>query len=471
MTKDDPFLQQLISAFDSKAQWYETEVMAKILDEYRSFLSVVQNLISLLQKKGYIQPDPYKLETKISDISVPSDAHFLDSERASVLGARLSEYESMLDFVCNMFKFSLANLTVDRIKKFLALNSFISWTALTPSSPRSNTRALGEIVSDFKASNDPLSASVANESVSQCGKLTSSINSLLKDVTDFQKEVFKMDIRKKVYPLASFSMESASADMSDAFQQIKRGFSQAFDHRTFYPELAEELVKEDFGPSSEGLHKALMAKFEIQNASKEKKTASINTKELLMEAVRSLSAISPLLDTIISKVEDNHELLESEQQTFWNKLVRAFRKAFNIAEKPVEYKVTVTEPLTQTHRQETIAYQKFVEDMTKKSRLYLSFSVKKAGGYQKLEAQEEPEIQEYLAKQITECNKTLILLNALDDFFKSAPKPENRQKVKGLKMELTALKNAIVKTNQRKAEYTSYVDEAQQMKRLGIKNV
>ena len=35
-------------------------------------------------------------------------------------------------------------------------------------------------------------------------------------------------------------------------------------------------------------------------------------------------------------------------------------------------------------------------------------------------------------------------------------------------METTAIKNTMVKTNQRKAEYAAYVEEQSQMKKLGI---
>jgi hypothetical protein len=75
---------------------------------------------------------------------------------------------------------------------------------------------------------------------------------------------------------------------------------------------------------------------------------------------------------------------------------------------------------------------------------------------------------EYLTKQISECNHLMQLLTALDDYFKSAPMVENRSRIKGLKMELTSLKNCIVKTNQRKAEYTALIEEEEQLKKLGI---
>ena len=40
--------------------------------------------------------------------------------------------------------------------------------------------------------------------------------------------------------------------------------------------------------------------------------------------------------------------------------------------------------------------------------------------------------------------------------------------IKGMKIELTALKNTLIKSNQYKAEYTSYIEEQRQMRQLGI---
>ena len=59
-------------------------------------------------------------------------------------------------------------------------------------------------------------------------------------------------------------------------------------------------------------------------------------------------------------------------------------------------------------------------------------------------------------------------LTALDDFFKETVAPLDRSKVKGTKMEISSLKNTIIKTNQRKAEYSSIVEEQKQMQKLGL---
>ena len=38
-------------------------------------------------------------------------------------------------------------------------------------------------------------------------------------------------------------------------------------------------------------------------------------------------------------------------------------------------------------------------------------------------------------------------------------------------MEITAIKNSVVKVNQHRSEYTAYIEEEAQLRKLGVKNV
>ena len=462
------FNKKIFELAEAKKNWYDTEEMIKILEEYRNLLGVVNNLINLLEKKGLIQPDPYKHDKKISDIAVPEEIPFLDSERSMVIGARLSDFESMLDFICNIFKFSVATVSVERIKTLLALNNYFQWNSLVPNSAKPNTKGLAEIIHAIKMGTDTLSVSVLNETINYASKTVSRINGLLKELTDFQKEIYKIEIRKCIFEHPSYSHEKAQKSNQEALQQIKKLFPQVLGKKPFYSELIDELIQEEYSPEKQKFRETLLKKFEISSNKKEEKKIQINTKELLMDAVRALGAAAPLFEQIVQKVDENHKVLQSEHNGFLDKLLALIRQAFNRPEKPVVYTVTVTDPLTQSRKQEDINYQDFITDINRRRRTYNSFSIKKAPGYVKIENQTEKAIQEYLAKQISECNRLMQLLAALDEYFKSAPAIENRPKIKGLKMELTSLKNCIVKTNQRKAEYTALIEEEEQLKKLGI---
>ena len=59
-------------------------------------------------------------------------------------------------------------------------------------------------------------------------------------------------------------------------------------------------------------------------------------------------------------------------------------------------------------------------------------------------------------------------LTALDDFFKSEVDRADRDKVKGVKPELSTIKNAIVRANAKRHEYSAQKEEHEQLKRLGV---
>ena len=269
METEENFNKKLFELVEAKKQWYDTEEILKILEEYRNLLGVINNLITLLEKKGLIQPDPYKLDKKISDSAVPDEIPFLDSERSMVIGARLSDFESMLDFICNIFKFSVSTVSVERIKILLSLNSYFQWNALVPTSTKPNTKGLAEIVQAVKMGTDSLSVSVLNETINYAAKTVSRINGLLKELTDFQKELYKIEIRKNMFEHPSYSHEKAQKSNQEAMHQIKKMYPQVMGKRPFYTELIEELIQEEYGIEKAKLREKLLKKFEITNNKKE----------------------------------------------------------------------------------------------------------------------------------------------------------------------------------------------------------
>lgn len=470
MADNDVFLTELTTAINGKTTWYDTEELPRILTEYRNLQAHVANLFQALLKKGSISEDPYKHDKKISDIVVPEDTPYLENERAVIIGSRLSDFDSMLDFVCNYLKFSVESLTADRIKKLISLNSCFQWTALVPSSTRPNTRGLAEMLTSLRQGSDAISISVINDCLNHASKCINIINTGLKDLADFQKEVYKAEIRTSILANPEFLGKNAHLTAEVELAYIKRSFPAVMRKKPFYSELIDEIIQEDFSPGGEGKKQIILNKMVVKKALTKKKERQIIPKDSLMDAIRTLASIVPQLEQITIKIEDNKKVLESEHSTFFAKLTEIFRKAFNLQEPPVVYKIIIVDPLTQVKHAENLVYQDFAASIVKRARYYSSISISKNPGFQKLQAFSEDKILEFLVRQLNECQKLLVTLNALDEYFKATPMPLNRVKIKGLKMEITALKNTLVKTNQRKAEYAAYVEEQNQLKRLGIIN-
>ena len=126
------FTATLIPLLDEKAKWYDTEGLPKLLESYRLLHTCVKTLFDFLVKKSLITPDPYKLDKKINDIKAPDSQQFVESERSTIIGQRFSDYESMLDFLCNYYKFSTSHLNLTNIKKLLELNNAFHWVNSAP---------------------------------------------------------------------------------------------------------------------------------------------------------------------------------------------------------------------------------------------------------------------------------------------------------------------------------------------------
>ena len=76
------FSDTLIHALDEKTQWYDSEELPVLLDNYRMIHVCVKNLYDFLLKKTLIKKDPYKLDKKITDIVAPENTNFAENDRS-----------------------------------------------------------------------------------------------------------------------------------------------------------------------------------------------------------------------------------------------------------------------------------------------------------------------------------------------------------------------------------------------------
>ena len=465
------FLQQLYAAVEAKTEWYDSKKLQEVLSNYRIVHSCVKSIYDLFIQKSKIKKDPYKLDKKFSEIVAPDNSYFNENEKSIVFGTRFSDYESMLDFLCSYFNFSVAYMTLDRIKNLVDLNNAFAWNNLSLNSASPNTRVLAEIVIQLRQELDQLSANNLNTSISKCSQLLATINQSLKELTEFQHEVYKVTVRKNVFEHPSFNMQEALQSPEKEMAQIKRLYPAVMDKVPFYTQLIEEIIHEDQGADCAAKQSALLAKLQVGQAVAQKKVEKIDPKQLLMEAVQLFGSISPTIIQITEKLKENHEILENQANTGWEKFLRLLRKAFNLSEPEVEYQVYITDPVQKTERKETIKYVVFLRTLMQMVKYFGAISSKGSPAYKKLEEDSSENIIDFLNRNLSSCQKVLIELSALDDFFKSAVKGDAALKIKGMKMDLTTLKNQIVKVNQRRAEYMSVIEEEQQLKKLGISNV
>ena len=467
---DSSFSQAVIDAVEAKTEWYDKEELPNLLEQYRLLHTCVKNIFEFLVKKSLITPDPYKLDKKISDIKAPENSNYTENERALTIGMRFSDYESTLDFLCNYYKFSVSNLVLPNIKKLVDLNAAFVWNQFTPNSVKPNTRGLAELVLRARQNADALTQSMVTDSLSKASRALTEITRILKGLADFQKEYYKGQVRKNVFSQAGFDANKALQSPAEEMAQIKKHFTAGMGKTPFYNDLVDELIREDTAPNKADLQQAVLAKLNVESHDADKKKKEVDTKDMIMGALRVLGALPPQLEAVLQKVQENHDILESEHNSLGDKIKRLIQKAFNLPEKPLFYNILISDASTEAKRRERINFQQFTTELATRSRRYASCADKGSQVYANIAAQKEEKILEFVTNQLAECNKTLKILAGLDDFFKQAAAPENKSKIKGVKMEITSIKNCVVKANQVRAEYAAYVEEEAQMRKLGITN-
>ena len=89
--------------------------------------------------------------------------------------------------------------------------------------------------------------------------------------------------------------------------------------------------------------------------------------------------------------------------------------------------------------------------------------------YRRLESASEDQIFAFLDKNLKESHLIYRRLEGLNTYFRSEAPKEERGRIKGIKSELSSMKNSLVKSNQKKHEYVALKEEEGQMKKLGIK--
>jgi hypothetical protein len=187
-----------------------------------------------------------------------------------------------------------------------------------------------------------------------------------------------------------------------------------------------------------------------------------------MDSFRLLSSGSTPLEQVISKLQYNKNLLTNKSQSFAEKFRRWL---FNMTKRETDnevFEIEYLDPKTATYKPVQLDYGKFLAELQKKSRLLSSLGTKMSNTYQKLESTSEDKAYEYLSKTIEELQSILLKLPALDTYFKHEVPKNQRNFVKGLRLETSALKNSVVKANQKRHEYVSHKEEMEQLKKLGV---
>ena len=144
-------------------------------------------------------------------------------------------------------------------------------------------------------------------------------------------------------------------------------------------------------------------------------------------------------------------------------------KAFNLKEPERSCQLPVKDAKTGTERIQKINVTEFMTELSKKERVYNGIAVK-GNEYQRIDSANEDAVLTFVNKQISELQSEFVIINSLDAYFKNEVSNEFKARVKGMQIELSALRNSIINANKKRSDYASYKEETEQMRKLGITN-
>jgi len=467
MSDNQTFFGALETAIAEKTENLNAKVLPGVLSNFQLLHTCVKNMYTMLVQRALIKPDPYKLEKKITEIVLPDESTYMENERSIVMGTRFSDYESMLEFVCTYYKFSTDRLDLAQTKRLLDLATCIDWRAFSINSSKVNTRGLATLVNEAHVHAPQMVLSLISDSLNKSSTAVSAIYSGLTDLVNFKRESYKFEVRKKVLENPAFDKTTLSS-YSAELAEIKRLFPKLLDKKQYYAELIQEIAKEDCSPEKEQFRQQALSRLRVTEKTVREVKQKVNTRAMLLDTVLSLSALAPQYEQVIAKIDSNHAVLISEHNGFFDKLKRALRQAFNLKAAQEEYELVIVNQKNEARTTKKIEYNTFFALLVRKQQFLQSFADTQGDEFRKIAAAAEETVLGFVNRQLADNWEILLQLNALDEYFKSQVAAADKDKIKGMKMELVTMKNTLVKTNQKRAEYVSVVEERMQMEKLGI---
>ncbi|GHV76309.1 hypothetical protein AGMMS49942_11300 [Spirochaetia bacterium] len=454
------YLKTLTGVLAARADWLEKSELGKLKEEFRTFHFAFATLYNLCLKKGLLTKDPYKNEVKIGELTAPETGPFTDGDYKDQFSLRLSNYDNQLDFLVNFYPLSIDFLTAVKMKPILGLVKFIDWTRLTNANDAPNNRAMMETITQARSGADPLSASLIQESLSTLSRTTGTILSYLKLVSDYNREAYKLDLRTKV--LSSLGETEASV-----IPTIKKKFAAAMPGQPFYPDLVGEVIKEDSNVGKP-LRENVLKQMAVPLAKQKTLAPKVDFKAILIEGLNAIGSVHSTMAEIAGKVDANADLLKERKNGFWEKLKRVIQQMLNKEPDPTIFDVEYMDPVKGIPVKQKVDFDHFRSEMDRKNRTLAALASRSGAAFTKMQSMADEQLMGMLEKNIRDVQTIHKILGALDDFFKVEAGREDRNKIKGIKPELGVMKNAIVKANGRRHDYSAQKEEEEQMKKLGI---
>ncbi len=464
MENDASWQFNIEEALLKKAEQLSTRNLEKLREQFGIYQTYYENVYNIFLRKSLILVDPYKYDEKLAEVKTPSLEGFIDTEKLDQMSQRLSAFHSQLEFLNTYYQFSLDFLNIGRIKRIVSLIKYVHWAALESNASNIVSRTISEYINRIKRGTDKISSQIIVDSVSQLAKTVKTISGVLAELANFHKESYKIEVRKHI-----INNMSEKLDFANGIKTIKRLFPKQLPDYSFYPDLIKEILTEELAPEGPELKEKILQKMLVKIDKKEKEKKETSHKGALFQAIRYLAASGFQIEDIVGKLTDNNIVYQSRKVSFSERLKRWLKKVFSNADDTQNYEIEYFDVVTSSTKSEKIRFSAFLEEIQRKAKFFISISNRSSVAMNRLKEATEEKLFDFLKRNISSLNIAHRRIVGLIEFFVSEVTKDKRHKLRGVKLELSAIKNSIIKANQQKHEYVAKKEEQEQMKRLGIK--
>jgi len=184
--------------------------------------------------------------------------------------------------------------------------------------------------------------------------------------------------------------------------------------------------------------------------------------------VRLLSAAGKPVEQALAKLNESSSIIEEHRKKLDSPLRRWLVRILGRKPETRSYEVEIIDPATTVAKSTAVDFDALHKKGVQTARLIASYGSKTSAAYTRLDSMDEEGIYALLEHNISEIQNMIKLFPALYSYFQEEMDANNRGKLRGVKLEVNAIRNAVLKANQRRHEYISRKEEAEQLKKLGI---
>ena len=462
------FTERLEQALARRGDQLQSHELDSLKEELRTYQAAFEGLTDLLHRNGIVAEDPYGHEHKIGSVSTPENTPVAENEKEHKLSARLSYYRAMLDFVNNYYQFNLDMITIAELRQLGEMVMFWKWPKLAPTADHYSTQLLGQYVQRLRGSSDSMASGIAQENLNQLIRSQRNIAGLLKTISQYHRERYKLQVRKYVTDQMDLpNIEPGRID--GTVSEVKRRYKGSEIREPFYPELIREVIEEDCTDAGvEAREFKLQGLGEEHNREQKKRKKDDSLKKSLFDAVRAIAASSRHLEEAITKLRETSEAYQSRRRSLWARIRRWLIKSAQGEPPSTTYTVTYSEITTSAEHREEVDFDALMHKIDHKARQLAAIQTPGSRAAARIESASEDQILAFLTKTIEQVQMYHRTLNALDQYFKRNMPEEQKNRIRGVKIELSNVRTCITNANQLRQDYVSLKEEKEQMRKLGV---